>query len=169
VALTGKLKLYLRADATEADTSAAVGARSALLRHLLEFGETTYDNGTGANQVNRVYSATTTATTTPTDLDLAGGLTAMDGSTITMAEVVAIAIVNKSTTTSENLQIGGDANSVPIFGAVGDYAIVGPGGVFLWSSPVDGVTVTASTGDILQIAASTGTITYDILIVGRTS
>lgn len=168
MALSAKMKAYLRFAVTESDSGAGVGAAASYLHHVLEFGETTYANGTAANQVNRVYSADLTITTSATDLDL-DALTAMDGSTITFAEIVAVVVLNNSTTTGEDIVVGGDANAVPIFSAANDSIKVEPSGLFAWLSPVDGATVTASTGDILQLVASSGSISAEVLIVGRTS
>jgi hypothetical protein len=61
------------------------------------------------------------------------------------------------------------SNGVPLFLAASDGIDVPPGGVFLWACPADGkVTVTASTGDLLNIDNSgAGTsVTYDVVIIG---
>jgi hypothetical protein len=60
---------------------------------------------------------------------------------------------------------------VPLFLAASDGIDVQPGGVFLWVAPTTGVTVTAATGDILNIDnSSSGTsVTYDVVIIGTSA
>jgi hypothetical protein len=45
---------------------------------------------------------------------------------------------------------------------------VGPRGLFLWIAP-SGTTVTATTADVLQLVASTGTVTNKIIVAGRSA
>ena len=105
-----------------------------------------------------------------TDLDLAGSLENQIGETLTFAKVYGIYVHNRSSTASDKVHIGGDANSVPIFGAVADYLIIGPGGCLLAIDPTDGWTVTASTGDIIEISNPGGNdIDCDVAILGKSS
>jgi hypothetical protein len=56
--------------------------------------------------------------------------------------------------------------------AAGDGIALRPGATFVWISPdATGVTVTAGTGDLLNIANSgAGTsVTYDVIIIGTSS
>ncbi len=158
-------------ECIETAASKGLEEKVSVLSHDVKYDKGKLATGTGASQQDLVWSdATSVASGVPNDHDLAGSLTSeLDGTTITMVTVTEIWIENKSTTTGEQLQIGGDANAVPIFGAAADYIIVGPGGCFLWKDPIDGITVTAGTGDILQVDASTGTISYNIRIVGQSA
>lgn len=129
-------------------------------------------SGTAASEQDLVWSdRDSVANGAPDTFDLSGGLTSkLDGSAVTFVEVTDLWIRNKSTTTGENLQVGGGSNPwVTWVGASGDIVIVPPGGILKLSSPIDGFGVTAGTGDILQIASSSGTISYDIKIEGRSA
>lgn len=50
-----------------------------------------------------------------------------------------------------------------------DIVHVGPGGILILTSPVDGYAVTAATGDILKIDSGAATINYTIVIWGRSA
>lgn len=129
-------------------------------------------HGTSANQADLVWSDSgSVASGTPVTVDLRGSLTSiLDGGAVSFVEVVGLYIKNKSTTTSQNLQIGGGSNPwITHLGASGDVIVLGPGGRLLLESPLDGYAVTAGTGDILQIASSSGTISYDVVIYGRSA
>lgn len=130
-------------------------------------------SGTSNSQSDVVWSDTRTLAATSEDLDLAGSLPApLDPSgTVTFAEVTLIAIRNKSTTSTEILSVGGAAANQFInwVGDATDIVKIGANGVLLWTAPVDGAAVTAGTGDKLKIDSGADTITYDILIVGRSA
>lgn len=137
-----------------------------------------FASGTTANKIDIVYMAErTVATATNDDIDLAGVLADALGTTITAAELVGIFIVNEQldgTDNTTNLTIGGGTNPFTgIWGATGDtIGPVTPGGCFLIMNPnAAGLgTVTASTGDILRIANSSGaTNKYKIAILARSA
>lgn len=124
----------------------------------------TFTTGNGSSQFDKVHSDTASATT---DYDVAGTVTDLQGAAITMSKVGIIAAKCKGTTSTDRMRIGGDANSVPFMGAAADFAVVGPEGLFLLVDPVAGATVTASTGDVIEINHATGTFDHDVLIAGR--
>lgn len=128
-------------------------------------------SGTGSSQIDRVWSDTgSVASGTPVTVDLAGSLTAADGTTITFVEIVGLYIKNKSTTTAQNITVGGGSNPwITHLGASGDAVVVGPSGMLLLTSPIDGYAVTATTGDILTLTSSSGTISYDLVVCGRSA
>ncbi|RWB65402.1 MAG: hypothetical protein EOQ49_32270, partial [Mesorhizobium sp.] len=73
-------------------------------------------NGTGANQADLLFADTRTLSASATeDLDLAGALADVFGTTITMVEVVAILILADAGNTN-NVVIGDSASPVPLFG-----------------------------------------------------
>lgn len=129
--------------------------------------------GTAAtNQANIVFADTrTVAASSNEDLDLAGVLADAFGSTITAAEVVAIYIEAASGNTN-NVNVTRPASNgfIGPFLASGDGIAIKPGEYVLLASQ-SGWAVTASTGDLLNIAnSSSGTgVTYTIVIVGRTT
>lgn len=125
--------------------------------------------GTGTGQVDKVFADDLALTTTPTDLDLAGGSNVKDPASQadqTFAVLHAIIVEN---TGANNVVLGGDANSVPIFDAAADSLTIKPGGVVIIATApgTDGWTVTAGTGDIIQLAAGASTTTARVVLVGR--
>jgi hypothetical protein len=158
--------LSVSVDISERSTAVGVGDGTTSLVHRILY-EKVLANGTSDGQIDRVHSEALSVTTTPTDYDLSGSLTSDTGAgTTSFAEVTGIMITNDSS--SGDLQVGGDAASIPLFGAAADYIPVEPGGCLLWYSP-SGIAVTNSTADVLQIAASTGTVTGKLTIFGRSA
>jgi hypothetical protein len=128
--------------------------------------------GTGASQSDLVWSDTRSLVATSESIDLAGTLTSqLTGATVTFAEVTAIIIRNNATTTAYKLLVGGAAANQFInwVAAANDIVHIGPGGIFVLTSPVDGFAVTAGTGDILKIDSGAVTISYSIVVIGRSA
>ncbi|PWB94661.1 hypothetical protein [Methylosinus sporium] len=131
-------------------------------------------NGTGAGQFDLGYAAErTVASAANDDIDLAGVLTDAYGAAVTIAELVAIMIVNKQrdgTANTTDLTPGGGSNFVPGFSAA--LPPISPGGIFMMVAPGAAglATVTASTGDILRVANSSGAQNkFQIAILGRSA
>lgn len=129
--------------------------------------------GTGASQVDLMFTDTrTVAASTTEDLDVAaGGLTDAFGTTFTLAELKVLIVCAASTNTN-NVVLGGDANSVPFLSAAATTISIKPGGCFSFTDPsAGGIAVTAGTGDIIQVANSGAgtTVTYDIIVMGSSS
>lgn len=132
-----------------------------------------WSSGTGANQANKLWHDTRTLTASSSEnIDLAGVLTDAFGDTFTLARIKALLIAAASGNTN-NVNVSRDAtNGVPIFLAAGDGMPILPGGFMLWVSPnAASVAVTASTGDIITVANSTGgtSVTYDIIVIGASA
>ena len=127
--------------------------------------------GTSANQVDKVWSDSRTLAATSETLDLAGSLTDAFGSTVTFVKVRTILIHNTSTTTTEVLAIGGAAGTqfVNWVANSSDIVNIGPDGIFLLHSPIDGYAVGAGASDFLKIDAGADTITYEIIIWGTSA
>lgn len=132
----------------------------------------TLDNGTGANQADKVWSDTRTVTTGATDsIDVAGSLTDAFGATFTLARVKVIYIKASSSNTTD-LQLARPAsNGVPLFSAVSDAIVIKPGGVFLWATgDATAIPVTAATADLISVINGAGaSAVYDIVIVGASA
>ena len=133
----------------------------------------TWTNGTTIDKADLVWSDTRTVAASTTDpLDLAGSLSSVYGATLTFVELKAVLVV-ASTANTNNVRVNRPAsNGVPLFLAASDGIDVPPGGCFFWACPADGkVTVTASTGDILNFDnSSSGTsVTYDIVLIGASA
>lgn len=138
----------------------------------------TLADGTAANQADLLFvDQRTVASATNDDIDLAGVLSDAFGSTITNAELVALMVINAPKSGSANttdLTIGAGSNPVTGFlgGTAPTIGPIKPGGFVMLGSPdAAGLgAVTASTGDILRIANSSGaSATYQIAIVGRSA
>lgn len=133
--------------------------------HLLELARG-YGSGTAASTFDVVYSDTASiASGTPLSLDLLGSLTSvLTGQTVSFVKLCGVIVKNKSTTSGQYLTLGGGSNALSGFSGKAD-----PSGVFVWFSPIDAMAPVAGTGDILQIASATGTISCDILLLGRSA
>jgi hypothetical protein len=132
----------------------------------------TLTDGTGASQIDRVFSDTRTLSASANeDLDLSGSLTNVYG-TVTFARIKAIFVVAAAGNTN-NVNITRPAsNGVPLFLAASDGIAIRPGGIFMWAcSDATGVAVTAGTGDLINFANSAGstTVDYSVVIVGASA
>jgi hypothetical protein len=132
-----------------------------------------WTSGTGAQQADRLYTATRTIAASGTDpLDLAGVLTDGIGTTITFARVKAMYIAASGGNTN-NVIVGGGTNPFVNWVGAGTHTVtVRPGGLLLLTAPdATAYVVTPATGDILQLANSGAgtTVTYTIAIYGSSA
>lgn len=114
-----------------------------------------FTGGTGADEANVLY-AKEPLTLTPSqtlDLDLNGSMEDNFGNAITLDLIKAIIIENVSDDSGTVVEIGGDANGVPIFKNVSDIVVLAYGGFFVVGNMGSSghCAVTAATGDILQL------------------
>jgi hypothetical protein len=135
--------------------------------------------GTGADQADILWmDERSVGTGANDDLDLNGVLTNAFGATINAVEIVALFIINEpragSPANTTNLTVGSGTNPVtgylggttPTLGPIrpGNFVLFGGGNVGGFG------VVTASTGDILRIANSSGaSATYQIAILARSA
>lgn len=126
----------------------------------------TYAVGNTAGQVNKVYTTTVTVNTSgATLIDLTSGITDALGASIVFAKVSAIKITNKSTTTGENITVGGGTNG--LFTALPFTLEAGTGTESFTLCKGAGITVDG-THKILQLAAASGSaVTVTVTIFGR--
>lgn len=127
-------------------------------------------NGTGANQVNQVFSdQRTLGASSSEELDLSGTLLDALGNSITFTKIKSI-VVSSASANGGDIQVGGAAaNGFNSWvGAVGDLIAIKPGGAFAIVAPdATGYAVTAGTGDLLKIANTDAAgATYNITILG---
>jgi len=121
-----------------------------------------YADGSGANEQNLVHSGTLNLAGAPQSLDLNGGINSkLTGAAQTWAKVKGIAVVNLSSDTGEAVIIGGGADAV-----IAVQAAVGPGGVYLYTDPIDGATVTPTSADTLQFDPGASTLDVAYIIWG---
>lgn len=141
--------------------------------NLTETAKIQLANGTSANSADLCFHDQRTINASANeDLDLAGSLAGPFGASQVFVELRAIMIKAASGNTNNVRVTRPASNGVPLFLAASDGIDVPPGGVFLWSCPADGkVTVTAATGDLINVAnSSSGTsVTYDVVIVGTSA
>jgi len=157
--------------------TAAEDLGTAQKSHLFEFPGTlstgNYLTGTSDNKFDLVWSDTRSLAAAAESLDLYGVLTTKVTGTISMVELCGIFIRNESTTATSRLSVGAGANPsfTGLFGATGDIVIVPASGLFVFFAPLDGggITVTNTTADILYIDSGAATITYSILLLGRSA
>lgn len=129
-------------------------------------------NGTGASQADRLFTDRRTLSASANeDLDLAGVLVDPFGTTLTFAKLKGLIVKAAAANTNDVQVTRPSSNGVPIFMAAGDGAAVKPGGVLMLAWPGTGVTVTAATGDLINIANSgAGTsVTYDVILIGTSA
>lgn len=132
-------------------------------------------DGVDANEVDKVFAdQRALAALASEDLDLAGGLTNAFGAAITFAEIVAL-VIKAAPENTNDVVVGGKGSQRlggPVRGQRRD-GQVKPGMTLLMAGPEDGGlgAVTPGTGDLLKIANSAGgtPVTYDVLIIGRSS
>jgi len=164
------------------DTSVSLAVRAALsysgdlasARSDLSFVRSvSLANGTGASQVDKIYSDTNTLGASATlDLDLAGALTDILGVALTFVKVKGI-FVSTAPGNTNNVVMGAAAANqfVGPFGAATHTIAVPPGQLFAITNSGAGWVVTAATGDLLRFANSgAGTsVTYDVAILGTSA
>ena len=121
-------------------------------------------NGNGSGQFNKVHSDIASATTS---YDLAAGVTDAQGAAITMSKLGLVLAENRGTTSGDVMRVGGNVNGVPVFGAATQYFTLGPQGFALIVNPIDGWTVTAATGYVVDLTHTTGTYDHALIVAGR--
>jgi hypothetical protein len=130
----------------------------------------TLDTGTGLAQADVIFSDTrSTAGTDSLDM-VGGGLLDNLGNVWAPARIKGIVVVTPTTNPGNVLLRRPAANGVPFFTAAADEAPIHPGGIFLlWAPSAAGYVVTAGTADLIDLAASAGTVSYDIYIIGASA
>lgn len=127
-----------------------------------------FADGEDADEAEAIFTDTRT-TSGNDDLDLAGGVTDAFGNSMTFKSVKALIIQNHSDSTG-NALVGAEGTNEfsSFFGDDTDKLVVPPGGMMMITNPsAAGFVVTAGTGDKLRIAASAGSVSYDIIVIGE--
>lgn len=131
-----------------------------------------FANGVGASQANVLWSDSRTLTTGATeDIDLVGGgLTDAFGVAVAPAKLRSVVIVSATSNTTI-LTLFGDVASPLILNTAATTFTLQPGGMFVATWPATaGITVTAATADIIQVANAAGaSATYSVIIIGTSS
>lgn len=168
MALTSKVSVSLTASQTSALDLGTATFEPALSSAL------SLASGTAANQADVIWTDTRTLSASANeDLDLAGSLTNAFGASVTFVKVKAIVVSAAAANTNNVVVTRPGSNGVPCFVAAGDGVSIGPGGFFAIAAPgTAGVcTVTASTGDLINVANSAGStdVTYSIAVIGTSA
>jgi len=136
----------------------------------------TLENGTGDNQADLIWHTEATIAASGTDTyDLTALTTTLYGTalTITFVAVKAIMIVNKSTTAADDILIDAtvvNAFTAPFNADASTKIEIPADSTLVLSNAMPGWTVTAGTGDILEIANDVANaITYDLIILGTSA
>jgi hypothetical protein len=130
--------------------------------------------GTGANQADKLYTASITlGPSAGQDIDLAGVLTDPFGVALSFVKVKVVAI-KASAANTNNVNVSRPAaNGLTWFLATSDGFGMGPGEIFIRSSPgTAGLgTVAAGTADLIRVDnGGAGTsVTFDIIIIGTSA
>lgn len=169
---SAEIRMYI--DILERKTDVGVGPPSSK-HHRIDFSDK-LAAGTGLGGIGAVYSAKALDLSSPVTLDLSGSLTSvLDGSVVSFPIVIGFWLINLSTTSGEEISVGGGSDGSGTSAFVNwiadgtDILRAGPSGYIANYSPIDGFAVTNSSADILRIAAVSGSPTCDLLIAGRAS
>lgn len=129
----------------------------------------TVTDGTGSNQLGQLFVDKARAlNATNEDLDMYGSANKDSFlQNLAMTQLGLVYVHNLDTTTGHTITVTRPAsNGIPgPFVAAGDGVTLGANGVCLIFNPVDKTTVTESTGDLLNVAASASS-TYNVLLGG---
>lgn len=129
-------------------------------------------SGVAAGQVDKMFMDTRTiASASNEDLDLSGALVDPIGGTAVFAKIRGIVIKSKdANTTALTVKPAASNGFLGPFGAATHTMAIQPGGTLALYAPVTGWTVTAGTGDLINIANAAGAAaSYDIIIVGSSA
>lgn len=137
---------------------------------VLDIDETydeTFDDGTGSDQLGSVWQdKTRPLNATSEDLDVQGGLNDFQGAALALNPIKLLYMRNLDEDTGDTLKLKqGSANPVTtILGGTGPTVTIGPKGILLLVSPIDGYATTAGSAD--KIAAETADNSNYRIIVG---
>ena len=168
MALTGNLKVMLALN--EVKTSQDFASPAFALSK--EYPWKLATSGTGASQADLLFAdQRSLAQSANEDLDVNAVLTSPLGTTITMVKIKAIGIFAAAANPG-NLTVGrGATNGVVWISAISAGVVVPPGGGQFWFAPLAGLAITAGTSDLINVAAAatTGTYTYDVYLLGTSA
>ncbi len=127
-----------------------------------------FANGTAAEQAQIIFTDTR-STSGNDDLDLATGLIDAFGNNLVFTNVKVLCVKAADANVTDVILGAEGTNEFSSFlGDDTDTIIIPPGGMFMITNPgATGFVVTAGTGDKLRIAAASGTVEYDVIIVGE--
>lgn len=124
--------------------------------------------GTGQVQADRAYVSRSGAyvASTAQDHDLNPFTDSFGNGSQSIAKLRLLAFRAENTVAGQTWTILGDANSVPILNTAATTMNVGPNGLVLIVNPIDGYTVTAATGDIIQATPPAAATSATLIAAG---
>jgi hypothetical protein len=161
--VTGNLDISIRATESLVNGLGS-GQVAPALTVSLGFG-----NGTGANNINEVWTKSATAAAAPVTYTLSALVDDL-GRTIPIAKVRGIVVANLSGTDGQTLTIGGAATNpwTAPFGSATDKLKIPAGGPFALGAPLaTGLGVTAGASDQLKLDPGANTIPFKIFFLGE--
>ena len=124
--------------------------------------------GTGINQANLLFHDSRSIDDTGETLDLYTNAIAIKdafGNAVTMEAIKLLYLKNTHATLV--LEVFGNTSlDLLIMESTADAVLIQPGGFFLWVAPTAAGIVTTTNEKLFIAAASTGTVTYDIVAMG---
>jgi hypothetical protein len=126
----------------------------------------TYSNGSGAGQVSQVFGANRTFSGSTDTLDLLSGLTDSYGTSVTLARVKALLVVNTGTS-SITVGAGTDPWSTCI-NSTGTFTLQAGACLCVFTPDATAWATTASTGMNLNVTGTSGQ-TYEVAVAGSTT
>jgi hypothetical protein len=166
MAINGKVSMI--AQLTETKTIDLASASASLNKAVAW----TVTSGTAADQADLSWSDTRSlAASAAEDLDLAGTLTSIYGTALTFVKLKGLMVIAASTNPG-SLTVGrAAAAGVPWISAVSAGVVLPAGGSVCWLAPTAGITVVPTTADMINVAAAAtaGTYTYDVVVVGTSA
>lgn len=130
--------------------------------------------GTSQNQFDVGYdNSGSIAASGNQDFDFVGALTDRLGTTISALKVIALLVINTSTTAGIDLKVGnGGSNEWTSWkGAAGDYVTVRSTGAMVIVAPNDGYSLVNGASDSLRLTNASGSsaCTWELYMLGRTA
>lgn len=157
--------------AIDAESTGANDLAAPTVKLKLSTASTRLDDGTAASQADKLFmDQRTVAGSGNEDLNLT---TLVDhfGVALALAKVKSILIKAASGNTDDVVVSPAATNGfLGPFGDASDALSVPPGGSIMLNAPVNGWAVTATTADLINVAAGGATaVTYDVVLVGTSA
>lgn len=166
-----RVQVLITTEVTETTTPASGASAASVVKSYPGLSyDRTFQSGTGTSQLDRASAKAVNLAAAAQDLDLSGAtFTTPGGTAWTAAKLGILAVKNLAQTSTYKILALGDANSAPILNTAATTMNIGPDGIFLLVSPIDGITVTAGTGDIIQLDPGANTIDAEVFVAARSA
>jgi|GEM_PF-6049270 len=165
--------LELRFHGEERLTGRGIGSDTGRLPHNLDI-VSNFQNGTSDGQIDRIYStaAGSVVAASPVTIDLVGTSLpdVLDtGLSVSFADLQTLILVNTTASGGGNLLVGGATHFVGLVADATDVIVIKPQGWIAIDLGATGLALTGGTSDEIKVDASSGTVTYKVLALGRSA